>query len=599
MAEEKESHLKLPMLVVEPDNEFPSWSSKARAVFEDLELWDYVCGTEKMPVVPAKVEPSEKTITDKDGKQVTVKEEGNVEEHEEKSKALIEWRKKDKKAKRMISLAVPASQYQFVDGPITSASAWYNLSQAFMPANEDRADELKREIFLNECPLDADVTNWADDQYRSYVKLTKISLTAMSEKEFCSTMIRMLPPTIFWAERMGNLREKAERHREKFKRNPSALTMINWIKEYDHMWRKVKKAEHKMEQQQSAAAVYATQAPQLKRYRSESNANAQFHLQPPPKRARDTPKNPNAQCTNPHCTKKVGHTIEMCIAHGGGSCGKYPRWWKGPWNIHLHPNQRSLDTNVPPINHQFYPIWLETNSHRATSAPAPAANITLSERISDTRADYAGELNYDLSAACLELEYGMVYHEGLPTGTVGNAEVTPVHCHSSALNPEVAVSQDCIYDSAANRHVFNTRASFSEYEEIEPVKVKGFGRELTSCAVGIGTVVVEGWANGIGKKRIQFVIRNVLHIPTARFNLVSQSQLDKAGVSAEVGNGKVTLHKKGEILIHGHLAENGMYRLNMTPTTQKTPLDNQFALALETMIKTVDYPRMEDFITAF
>jgi hypothetical protein len=52
------------------------------------------------------------------------------------------------------------------------------------------------------------------------------------------------------------------------------------------------------------------------------------------------------QCTNPHCPNlRSHHTINNCFAFGGGKCGDYPSWWNGSWDIHLHPDKWSAETN--------------------------------------------------------------------------------------------------------------------------------------------------------------------------------------------------------------------------------------------------------------
>jgi hypothetical protein len=94
--------------------------------------------------------------------------------------------------------------------------------------------------------------------------------------------------------------------------------------------------------------------------------------------------------------------------------------------------------------------------------------------------------------------------------------------------------------------------------------VKGFGKELSTCAVGKGIVVVEAWCDG-GTREL-YNLTNCLHIPSAQYSLISQSQLDKAGISANIGNGKICIHKGGKAILHGALGENDMYKLNMLPS---------------------------------
>ena len=71
-------------------------------------------------------------------------------------------------------------------------------------------------------------------------------------------------------------------------------------------------------------------------------------------------------CNNPNCTSKRGHTLEDCMAFGGGNCGKYTAWWKGPWNIHLPPDQRCGANNIPPTSHPAHKKALANSAPKAT-----------------------------------------------------------------------------------------------------------------------------------------------------------------------------------------------------------------------------------------
>lgn len=56
----------------------------------------------------------------------------------------------------------------------------------------------------------------------------------------------------------------------------------------------------------------------------------------------------------------------------------------------------------------------------------------------------------------------------------------------------------------------------------------------------------------------------MLHIPTARSNLVSQIQLDRAGIQATLNRGTITLEKNDNPIVDGWI-QSDMYRLNLTP----------------------------------
>jgi hypothetical protein len=96
---------------------------------------------------------------------------------------------------------------------------------------------------------------------------------------------------------------------------------------------------------------------------------------------------------------------------------------------------------------------------------------------------------------------------------------------------------------------------------------------VTVAAVGKGTVVLKGW---YGNKVEFYSLTDCLHIPNSRVNLISQFCLDKHGIEAYFGSGKITLVRNGTKIIGGGL-EDDMYRLYMEPLTHTIP-DNPLVL---------------------
>ena len=81
-------------------------------------------------------------------------------------------------------------------------------------------------------------------------------------------------------------------------------------------------------------------------------------------------------------------------------------------------------------------------------------------------------------------------------------------------------------DSGATHHYCPDRSWFSEYHEIHPYEVR-MGNNTTSTAVGFGTIHYVVHHNG---ERKQYNLRNVVHVPTLRLNLLSVQQLDEEGI---------------------------------------------------------------------
>lgn len=143
----------------------------------------------------------------------------------------------------------------------------------------------------------------------------------------------------------------------------------------------------------------------------------------------------------------------------------------------------------------------------------------------------------------------------------------PIVTSLPILNDTIPHADACHHDSGANRHVFHNRSAFETYQPIRPIEVKGFRHNLSTTAIGRGTVRVNGH---YGARVSPIVLHNVLHISAARSNLISGPQLDLARVSSLLGDGLATLSVHGENVIGGSL-HNNMYCLNMSivcPTHQ-------------------------------
>ena len=209
-----------------------------------------------------------------------------------------------------------------------------------------------------------------------------------------------------------------------------------------------------------------------------------------------------------HCGAQNGHDYSECIAYGGGSQGKYTEWWRGPWNIHLPRNQRDRANNIPPQSHPAYARF-KSSLPKVSAATA----ITYSHEISC--ANSVGNIKSSDDDPIISL-------------TVTNE--TPNYAWSTHLDNELIIaslpvldydlphSDYCHHDSAANRHVFHNKTAFEEYTPIEPLAVKGFGCNLSTIAIGRGTVRL--WCT-YGGCESSILLTNVLHILAARSNLIS------------------------------------------------------------------------------
>ena len=111
-------------------------------------------------------------------------------------------------------------------------------------------------------------------------------------------------------------------------------------------------------------------------------------------------------------------------------------------------------------------------------------------------------------------------------------------------------------DSGANRHVCKDRHWFKTYKASDDDAVLHMGNESTAPIVGRGLVVLE-LSSG---KCLE--LRDVLHVPKIRKNLVSGSMLNRYGYKQVYESDRYVLSKGGVFVGFGHY-NNGMFMLNV------------------------------------
>ena len=114
-------------------------------------------------------------------------------------------------------------------------------------------------------------------------------------------------------------------------------------------------------------------------------------------------------------------------------------------------------------------------------------------------------------------------------------------------------------DSGANRHVCKDRHWFKTYEASDDDAVLHMGNESTTPIVGRGLVVLE-LSSG---KCLE--LRDVLHVPKTRKNLVSVSMLNRYGYKQVYESDRYVLSKGGMFVDFDHY-NNGMFMLNINNT---------------------------------
>jgi hypothetical protein len=166
--------------------------------------------------------------------------------------------------------------------------------------------------------------------------------------------------------------------------------------------------------------------------------------------------------------------------------------------------------------------------------------------------------------------------------TIANLDLV---CHTRALKLSAPQADSIYQDTGATTHVFHNRSLFSNYRPFtSALTVKGFDSNASGSAVGLGNIQIRSYYKG--KPTSIFTLSDVLHVPNARCNLLSQTKIDPKGVHSHTGDGMITLSRKGKIFVDGYI-DNGLYKLNVEVIPLLHPTKHALSTS-STMDKVID-----------
>lgn len=141
---------------------------------------------------------------------------------------------------------------------------------------------------------------------------------------------------------------------------------------------------------------------------------------------------------------------------------------------------------------------------------------------------------------------------------------TNVHCSTAALENSSLPKESMrfYHDSGANHHIAFERKLFHNYVPIDPIAVNGFNNTVHSSAVGKGDIHFLTNYNEVSRT-VQ--LTDVLHVPSARLNLVSQGCLERKGISCHSEQCQLTLKAHNVNILRGNLGNNNLFLLHVTP----------------------------------
>lgn len=517
------------------DNNYHHWASCTKDRLESLNLWKLIEGPEsEPPVIPDLVkEHVHEAVSAADGSKVKVKVAGNEAEVEDARKKAEPWRIGDLTARTLLKEAVPAHRASTIDFATTAKQIWIALQEEYAPANETRASTLHQKILCYVCTADLDVHKWLDNIRILYYFLCRQSPGRMTDADFGSTIANLLPTNDEWRPFNTMLARDMTVARNLGKPMTSS-EVVQRIKAED--W------THRRDDPEILPQIHSLEA-----MRKRPHPTA-FLSHSPNKRQ-------DLWCSNRHCLKRKGHTIEDCLAFGGGKCGQYPEWWTWRKDIHLPPDQRPNSSHQNSSNSRSP----ATGANRATGKPrAHVAEVV------DDEDNTLSDESADVTAALSQEEGYYAFNVFVQDPSVS------VTCNTLALNNATEKSFEVYHDSGANRHIFFDRAYFVNYREISPLTIKGFGSTLSTDALGVGDIHLRATCHG---RTSTIKLTDVLHVPSARLNLVSQGCLDRRGMAMRSDGGTMVLSSNGTDLIMGKIQRNNLFRLLVTPVQSRSLLD--------------------------
>jgi hypothetical protein len=314
---------------------------------------------------------------------------GNKEEYEASQKENAPWLDGNKRTLSAIIDAIPDHKLYLVKNVRYTADAWKALQTKYKPINARTVIKTKQDL-MGTRPAShnsADVEKWIVYMIAKKQALNDADPDGMSDFDFACQLITSMPQTGKWNYTFSVLSRAmlskvldgqpltftgvVTALREQMKSNDTALEEEAIMAANAGMMVTTTAANVGMMatttgiKRTSDYVNYSAPSPQ-KRFRTgivpyynNSHPNNTYN-NPPQGHAGNFPTQSQPgtgppRCSNTYCKRPVGHLQRDCFTFGGGKVGQYPDWWRGPWNIHLHPSQRTPASAYPQGGGGFSP----------------------------------------------------------------------------------------------------------------------------------------------------------------------------------------------------------------------------------------------------
>ncbi|KAF5389240.1 hypothetical protein D9757_003484 [Collybiopsis confluens] len=263
-------------------------------------------------------------------------------------------------------------------------------------------------------------------------------------------------------------------------------------------------------------------------------------------------------------SRRTGHVKKNCWAHGGGSEGRAPRWYRAPKGMEPSAASTSSSDNGPNVS---------AVATAVTAAPVTAAAAVYD--FSDAEPEGMGESLHhhshpDVLACRLE-------PEAIALVNTSESGVCSVPSYVPSVGSYSMNGTPTFIDSGASHWCIRNRDRFVSYRQAHSTHT---GRLATDGAngsfkiegYGIAEIIVKTAEGSVNRLRFP-----ASHTPTFGMNLLSLPAMDQKGFRGVWGSGKIEVQDPAsmKVIVDGMLAGrrggHGLYQVQVVDSVDKSP----------------------------
>lgn len=159
------------------NNNYGEWKTKLYHKLREWDLLKYIKGPKSTPpAIPPLRLPTEYHGLNELNQIATVRDLGNVVEHQQAITNAKPWMSRNNTTLSRIISALPSQQLHLVKSATYAKEAWDALRSYYQPQNSLCAATIKGQIMAYRCTPDMNIEKWLSDMQRLYISLCDLEL---------------------------------------------------------------------------------------------------------------------------------------------------------------------------------------------------------------------------------------------------------------------------------------------------------------------------------------------------------------------------------------------------------------------------------------